>query len=66
MGVSVGISELTLAASPDGKTVYMSGAEAGYKGDDAPKVVYRQSVYRLRLDSKGPADRPGPLTSVIK
>jgi len=50
------IGFLYLAASPDGKVVYMSGAEAGYKGDDARKVVYRQAVYRLHLDSKGPAE----------
>ncbi len=50
------IGFLHLAASPDGKTVYMAGAEAGYKGDDARKVVYRQVVYRLRLDSAGPAE----------
>ena len=47
---------LHLAASPDGEAVYMSGAESGYKGDDARKVVYRQSVYKLLLASKGPAE----------
>jgi DNA-binding beta-propeller fold protein YncE len=47
---------LYLACSPDGKTLYMSGAEAGYMGDDARELSYRQSVYRLRLDSAGPAE----------
>ncbi|MCG3178961.1 MAG: hypothetical protein BIFFINMI_01291 [Phycisphaerae bacterium] len=47
---------LYLAAAPDGKTVYMAGAEAGYMGDDAREVSYRQAVYRVRLDTKGPAE----------
>jgi hypothetical protein len=47
---------LNMAASPDGKYVYFCSAEAGYRGDDARRVSFRQSVYRLRLDSKGPAE----------
>lgn len=47
---------LHLAASPDGRVVYMSGAEAGYQGDDARRVCYRQAVYRLDLLSDGPAE----------
>lgn len=47
---------LYLVCSPDGRTLYMSGAEAGYMGDDARELSYRQSVYRLRLDSNGPAE----------
>ena len=47
---------LSLAAAPDGRTLYFAGAEAGYQGDDARKVCYRQVVYRLRLDAPGPAE----------
>lgn len=47
---------LFLAVSPDGKTLYMAGAEAGYQGDDARVLSYRQSIYRLRLDSTLPAE----------
>lgn len=47
---------LFLACSPDGKTLYMAGAQAGYMGDDARELSYRQSVYRLLLDSPGPAE----------
>ncbi|MHC4913915.1 MAG: hypothetical protein ACYTGB_00370 [Planctomycetota bacterium] len=47
---------LHLACSPDGKTLYLSGAEAGYRGDDARKVCYRQVVYRLNLAGRGPAE----------
>jgi DNA-binding beta-propeller fold protein YncE len=47
---------LYLACSPDGKTLYMAGAQAGYMGDDARELSYRQSVYRLLLDSPGPAE----------
>jgi hypothetical protein len=50
------IGFLHVAVSPDGKYAYASGAEAGYKGDDARKVVYRQAVYRVKLDGKGPAE----------
>jgi len=63
---------LYLAASPDGKAVYMAGAMAGYRGDDARKLSYRQAVYKLLLDSDGPAEiftgddenRGGPSFSV--
>jgi hypothetical protein len=47
---------LFLACSPDGRQVYMAGAQAGYRGDDARKLVYRQAVYRVPLDSDGPAE----------
>jgi hypothetical protein len=47
---------LHVAASPDGKYVYASGAEAGYRGDDARRVSYRQAVYRVKLGTKGPAE----------
>ncbi|MGQ9662840.1 MAG: hypothetical protein ACUVWX_10980, partial [Kiritimatiellia bacterium] len=47
---------LFLTCPPDGKTLYMAGAQAGYMGDDARELSYRQSVYRLRLDSEGPAE----------
>ena len=47
---------LFVAASPDGKTLYISAAEAGYLGHDARRVIFRQAVYRLRLDSDGPAE----------
>lgn len=50
------IGFLYLACSPDGKVLYMSGAEAGYMGDDAREVSYRQVVYRLWLDSDGPSE----------
>ncbi len=50
------VGYLSMAVSPDGKTVYFAGAEAGYKGDDARKACYRQAVYRLRLDADGPAE----------
>jgi len=50
------VGYLYLAVSPDSKTLYMSGAEAGYRGDDARKAVYRQVVYRLLLDTPGPAE----------
>ena len=63
---------LYLAASPDGKAVYMSGAMAGYRGDDARKLSYRQAVYKLLLEGNGPAEiftgddenRGGPSFSV--
>ncbi|MFW6158101.1 MAG: hypothetical protein ACOC8E_01935, partial [Planctomycetota bacterium] len=47
---------LFLTASPDGKLVYMAGAQAGYRGDDARKLDYRHAVYKLPLDSDGPAE----------
>jgi len=47
---------LYLAASPDGKAVCMAGAMAGYRGDDARKLSYRQAVYKLLLDTDGPAE----------
>lgn len=50
------VGYLYLTCSPDGKTLYFSGAEAGYQGDDAREVSYRQAVYRLKLDGKGPAE----------
>lgn len=50
------VGYLYLAVSPDGKTLYLSGAEAGYRGDDARKASCRQAVYRLRLDGPGPAE----------
>ena len=50
------IGYLYVAASPDGKYAYVSGAEAGYKGDDARIASYRHSVYRLKLGTKGPAE----------
>jgi len=50
------VGYLYLAASPDGKYLYVSGAEAGYRGDDARVTSYRQAVYRLKLDGRGPAE----------
>jgi hypothetical protein len=47
---------LYLACAPDGRTLYMAGAQAGYMGDDARELSFRQAVYRLRLDSTGPAE----------
>ncbi|HOX07605.1 MAG TPA: hypothetical protein PK280_14490 [Planctomycetota bacterium] len=47
---------LSMAVSPDRKSLYFAGAEAGYQGDDARRVCYRQAVYRLRLDAPGPAE----------
>jgi hypothetical protein len=50
------VGYLHLASCPDGKFLYMAGAEAGYRGDDAREAVWRQAIYRLRLDGHGPAE----------
>jgi SMP-30/gluconolaconase/LRE-like protein len=63
---------LYLTSTPDGQAVYMAGAMAGYRGDDARKLSYRQAVYKLPLDADGPAEiftgddenRGGPSFSV--
>ncbi len=47
---------LFVAVSPDGNNLYIAAAEAGYLGHDARKVIFRHSVYRLRLDTPGPAE----------
>jgi len=50
------IGLLYLACAPDGKTLYFSGAEPGYLGDDDRRASYRHAVYRLDLTSAGPAE----------
>ena len=63
---------LYLAAAPNGRALYMAGAMAGYRGDDARKLSYRQAVYKLLLNTDGPAEiftgddenRGGPSFSV--
>jgi DNA-binding beta-propeller fold protein YncE len=50
------VGYLYLASDPAGRALYVSGAEAGYRGDDARKACYRQAVYRLNLSGKGPAE----------
>ena len=47
---------LFLACSPDGRTLYFSGAEPGYLGDDTRLASYRHAVYRLDLAADGPAE----------
>jgi len=51
-----GIGFLYFAVTPDGKYLYFAGHESGYLGHDYNWPVYRHAVYRLKLESVGPAE----------